>query len=65
MPQAAYRELFRFQLDVGLVDEIRRATISNYALGNDSFTAQIAQALGRRVTASKAGRPKLKPAKIL
>ncbi|MDD2834508.1 MAG: transposase [Methylotenera sp.] len=63
--QAAYRELFRFQLDVGLVDEIRKATNGNYALGNDLFTAQIAQTLGRRVTAGKAGRPKLKPAKVL
>lgn len=57
--QAAYRELFRFQLDIGLVDEIRKATNGNYALGNDVFKVQIAQALGRRVTAGKAGRPKL------
>lgn len=58
--QAAYRELFRYQLDIGLVDEIHKATNGNYALGNDVFAAQIAQALGRRVTAGKAGRPKLK-----
>lgn len=57
--QAAYRELFRYQLDIGVVDEIRKATNGNYALGNDVFTAQIEQALGRRVTAGKAGRPKL------
>ncbi len=57
--QAAYRELFRFQLDIGLVDEIRKATNGNYALGNDVFKVQIAQALGRRVTAGEAGRPKL------
>ncbi len=55
--QAAYRELFRYSLDVGLVDEIRKATNSNYALGNDMFCKQIADALGRRVTAGKAGRP--------
>lgn len=58
--QAAYRELFRAQLDIGLVDEIRKATNSNYALGNTFFTTQIAEALGRRVTAGKAGRPRLK-----
>lgn len=31
--QAAYRELFRHHLDRGLVDEIRRATNGNFALG--------------------------------
>ena len=56
--QAAYRELFRYQLDIGLVDEIRKATNGNYALGNETFTKQIADVLGRRVTAGKAGRPK-------
>ena len=56
--QAAYRELFRYQLDNGLVDEIRKATNGNYALGNDLFKLQTADALGRRVTAGRAGRPK-------
>ncbi|HQN64237.1 MAG TPA: transposase [Methylophilus sp.] len=57
--QAAYRELFRAQLDIGVVDEIRKATNGNYALGNALFVQQIEEALGRRVTAGKAGRPKL------
>ncbi len=57
--QAAYRELFRYQLDIGVVDEIRKATNGNYALGNALFVQQIEEALGRRVTAGKAGRPKL------
>ncbi len=56
--QAAYRELFRYELDSGLVDEIRRATNSNYALGSDAFAVQISEALGRRVTPGKAGRPR-------
>ncbi len=56
--QAAYRELFRFQLDAGIVDEIRKATNGNYALGNALFVQQIEDALGRRVVAGKAGRPK-------
>jgi putative transposase len=56
--QAAYRELFRYELDIGLVDEIRKATNGNYALGNALFVQQIEDALGRRVTAGKAGRPK-------
>jgi putative transposase len=32
--EAAYRDLFRHELKTGLVDEIRRATSGNYALGN-------------------------------
>lgn len=56
--QAAYRELFRFQLDNGIVDEIRKATNGNYALGDALFVQQIEDALGRRVTSGKAGRPR-------
>ena len=56
--QAAYRELFRVQLDIGLVVEIRKATNGNYALGNALFVQQIEEAFSRRVTAGKAGRPK-------
>jgi putative transposase len=56
--RAAYRELFRYQLDPGLVDEIRAATNGNYALGSPHFQAQIAAALGRRVTPGKSGRPR-------
>ena len=56
--QAAYRELFRYELEPGVVDEIRRATNGNYALGSDLFTEQIAAALGRRVTPGKPGRPR-------
>ncbi|MEQ1601371.1 MAG: transposase [Methylophilaceae bacterium] len=56
--QAAYRELFRYALDIGLIDEIRRATNSNYALGNAAFALQVSEALGRRVTPGKSGRPR-------
>ena len=54
---AAYRELFRYELEPGLVDEIRRATNGNYALGNAAFAAQISKALGRRAVPGKPGRP--------
>ena len=57
--QAAYRELFRYQLDPGLVDQLRSATNGNYALGNECFLAEMAAALGRRVTRGKAGRPRI------
>ncbi len=55
--RTAYRELFRYQLDPGIVDQIRAATNGNYALGSPVFQAQIAQALGRRVTPGKSGQP--------
>lgn len=54
---AAYRELFRHQIDAGLVDQLRSATNGNYALGNERFLLEMAAALGRRVTRGKAGRP--------
>lgn len=56
--QAAYRELFRCELDPGLVDEIRTATNGNYALGNERFAAEVAAALGRRAAPGKSGRPR-------
>jgi putative transposase len=55
--QAAYRELFRYELDPGAVDAIRQATNGNYALGDDRFGAEIAAMLGRRAVRGKAGRP--------
>lgn len=56
--QANYRELFRYQLDPQMIDQIRFAINSNYALGNPRFQNQVAEALGRRVTPGKAGRPR-------
>lgn len=56
--QTAYRELFRHELEPGLVDEIRRATNGNLALGDSRFTGQIESALGRRVTPGQSGRPR-------
>jgi putative transposase len=56
--QAAYRELFRHQLDPGAVDAIRQATNGNYALGDARFAEDIAKALGRRVLPGASGRPR-------
>ena len=53
----AYRAMFRTQVDEALTDEIRVATNGNLALGSSKFQAQIARALGRRVTRGVAGRP--------
>ena len=59
--QSAYRELFRYQLDPGIVDQIRKATNGNYASGNDRFSEQMATALARRVTPGNGGRPRKQP----
>ena len=59
--QAAYRELFQDELKPGLVDQIRRATNGNLALGDRSFAARIEKACGRRVTAGLPGRPRKAP----
>jgi len=56
--QAAYRDLFRYELEPGLVDEIRRATNGNYALGNERFAVQVTTTLGRRAAPGKSGRPR-------
>ena len=56
--QAAYLELFRYHLDPKIIDSIRRSTNGNFALGNDRFQNEIAQALKRRVTPGPAGRPR-------
>lgn len=60
--QGHYRELFRHELDPGVVDSIRDATNGNFALGNERFCAELAVALGRRVTPGVSGRPKNLPA---
>lgn len=56
--QAAYRELFRQELERGLMDEIRRATNGNFVLGNERFSAEVAATLGRRALPGKSGRPR-------
>ena len=53
-----YRELFRSELDPGMVDQIRTATNGNYALGSDRFADEIETMLGRRATPGKSGRPR-------
>lgn len=56
--QAAYRELFRYELEPGVVDAIRQATNGNYALGDARFAGQIAATLGRRAQRGTPGRPR-------
>jgi len=54
----AYRELFRHELDPGLVDDIRKATNGNFLLADSRFAAEVAAVLGRRVLPGKSGRPR-------
>ncbi|MFA7669671.1 MAG: transposase [Burkholderiaceae bacterium] len=56
--QAAYRELFRYELEPGLVDQLRQATNGNYVLGSPRFADELASVLGRRVTPGQPGRPR-------
>lgn len=56
--QSAYRELFRYQLDPGVVDAIRQATNVNYALGDTRSTAHITEMLGPSYPAYPARRGK-------
>ncbi len=54
MQETRYRELFRYNLEPGLVDEIREARNGNYVLENDRFKEEISKALGRHVQTGKA-----------
>jgi putative transposase len=55
--QTAYRELFRYELEPGVVDQIRRATNGNFVLGNERFATEVAAVIGRRAVPGKSGRP--------
>jgi putative transposase len=55
---AAYRELFRTELDPAQLDEIRSAANGGFALGNDRFKAQVAERLKRRAERGVPGRPR-------
>lgn len=55
---AAYRALFRSELDPGEIKEIRSAVNGGFALGNERFKSEIAAMLGRRVHRRPSGRPR-------
>ena len=56
--QAADRELFRHELEPGVVDRIRRATNGNFVLGNEHFAREVEAVVGRRASPGKSGRPR-------
>lgn len=55
--RTAYRELFTAHMDADRINEIRKATNGNYALGSERFKAEIERTLQRRATPGKSGRP--------
>ncbi len=59
--EAAYRELFRDELESIMVDDIRQATNGNFTFGSESFKKDISNKLGRRVTRAQPGRPRKMP----
>ncbi|MCE2989753.1 MAG: hypothetical protein LW838_06355, partial [Nitrosomonadaceae bacterium] len=57
--QAAYRALFRAELDADAIDDIRLALNQNQPVGSNRFHAQIERKLGERREARPRGRPRL------
>lgn len=53
----AYRNLFKAHIEPELVNDIRRSTNGNFALGSERFKKEISDMLKRRVSPGKAGRP--------
>ncbi len=58
--QAAYRALFRPQLDKAAIDDIRLAVTQSQPLGNARFLAKIEKMTGTRREARPRGRPRVK-----
>ena len=56
--QAAYRNLFRDEIDSGTLQSIRESIHCGNALGRERFKDEIEGALGRRVRPGERGRPK-------
>jgi len=56
--QAAYRALFRTELDAEAIADIRLALNQNHVLGNSKFHRQIERTTGERREARPRGRPK-------
>jgi putative transposase len=55
--QANYRELFQSHVDGELLESIRLAVNKGFVFGNSRFAEEIEYLTGRRMAASKVGRP--------
>ena len=51
------RELFRYKIEPGLIEQIRKASNGGYVLGTEHFQQQIAKTVGQRTWRGKPGRP--------
>ena len=60
--QAAYRSLFRAQLDQAAIDDLRLALNQNQPLGNSRFYAKLEKMTGERRQARPRGRPTVQKA---
>ena len=58
--QAAYRALFRSQLEHAAIDDIRLALNQSQPLGNSRFLTQVEKATGMRREARPRGRPQVR-----
>ena len=56
--QRSYRDMFKSELNVTVIDQVRTATNSTYALGSEKFKTEIEEALRRRIGLGKPGRPR-------
>jgi putative transposase len=54
---AAYRELFKSEVDPALLAQLRQALQESRPFGSERFKDEVEKALGRRVRPGKAGRP--------
>lgn len=59
--QQAYQALFRFAIDAGTLESIRRATNTAWALGSDRFCRRLETQCKRRSVPVRAGRPQARP----
>lgn len=55
---AAYRDLFRVQIEPSAISTIREGVNRSSVIGTEQFKDQVEQALSRRVRNGKAGRPR-------
>ena len=55
--QQCYRDLFRYQVDGELLDDIRKAANKGLVLGNERFVAEVEALTGKELHEKKRGRP--------
>ena len=58
---AAYRSLFRTEIEPADLTAIRRAVNGGYVLGNDRFRDEVEAVLKQRAVPGMSGRPLTKP----